>query len=131
MAGRGTRGWKKLHLGVDRSGVIVAHVLTEATVDEATVGIDLIGAAAGDVASVTADAAYDTNAFYEAASARHAHVVVPPTKTAKVSRRGPLARVRAIARSPMSRRSGGTNGRGPQATIGRPVWRTPSSATSR
>ncbi len=27
--GRGTRGWKKLHLGVDRSGVIVAHALTE------------------------------------------------------------------------------------------------------
>ena len=75
-------------------------MLTEATVDEATVGIDLIGAAAGDVASVAADAAYDTNAFYEAASARHAHVVVPPTKTAKVSRRGPRsgARDRAIRR---------------------------------
>jgi Transposase DDE domain len=29
--GRGQRGWKKLHLGVDRSGVIVAHTLTEAT----------------------------------------------------------------------------------------------------
>ena len=92
--GRGTRGWKKLHLGVDRSGVIVAHALTEATVDDATVGIDLIGAAAGDVASVTADAAYDTVAFYEAASARHAQVVVPPTRTAKVSRRGPRSSAR-------------------------------------
>jgi hypothetical protein len=29
--GRGTRGWKKRHLGVDRFGVIVAHSLTEAT----------------------------------------------------------------------------------------------------
>ncbi len=86
--GRGTRGWKKLHLGVDRSGVIVAHALTEATVDDATVGSDLIGAAAGDVASVTADAAYDRVAFYDAAGARHARVVVPPTRTAKVSRRG-------------------------------------------
>ena len=92
--GRGTRGWKKLHLGVDRSGVIVAHALTEATVDDATVGIDLIGAAAGDVASVTADAAYDTVAFYEAASARHAQVVVPPIRTAKVSRHGPRSSVR-------------------------------------
>ena len=27
--GRGTRGWKKLHLGVDRSGVIVAQALTD------------------------------------------------------------------------------------------------------
>jgi hypothetical protein len=53
--GRGARGWKKLHLGVDRSGVIIAHALTESTADDATVGIVLIGAAAGDIASVTAD----------------------------------------------------------------------------
>ena len=31
--GRGRRGWKKLHLGVTRSGVIVAHALTDANVD--------------------------------------------------------------------------------------------------
>ena len=37
--GRGRRGWKKRHLGVDRSGVIVARVLTEARVDDATTGI--------------------------------------------------------------------------------------------
>jgi len=92
--GRGTRGWKKLHLGVDRSGVIVTQALTEATVDDAAAGIDLIRAAAGDVASVTGDAAYDTVAFYEAAGARDATVVVPPTRTAKVSRRGPRSRAR-------------------------------------
>ena len=40
--GRGHRGWKKLHLAVDRAGVIVAHALTEPTVDDATIGIDLI-----------------------------------------------------------------------------------------
>ena len=34
--GRGRRGWKTLHLGVDRSGVIVARALTEASVDDAT-----------------------------------------------------------------------------------------------
>ena len=56
-------------------------------------GIELIEAAAGDVASVT-DAAYDTVAFYEAASARHAQVVVPPTRTARVSRRGPRSKAR-------------------------------------
>ena len=85
---------KKLHLGVDCSGMIVAHSLTEATVDDASVGTDLIGAAAGPVASVTGDAAYDTVAFYEAASARHAQVVVPPIMTAKVSRHGPRSSVR-------------------------------------
>jgi hypothetical protein len=55
--GLGMRGWKKLHLGVDRSGMIVADALTESTVDDATVGIALVGAAAGDIANVTADAA--------------------------------------------------------------------------
>ena len=40
--GRGQRGWKKLHRGVDRSGVIVAQTLTEATVDDPTTGIGLI-----------------------------------------------------------------------------------------
>jgi IS5 family transposase len=44
---RGTRGWRKLHLGVDRSGVIIAHALTEATVDDATTAIDLITAVDG------------------------------------------------------------------------------------
>ena len=29
--GRGRRGWRKLHLGVDQSGVIRVHTLTEAT----------------------------------------------------------------------------------------------------
>jgi hypothetical protein len=90
---RGTRGWLKLHLGVDRSGVI-AHALTEATVDDAGVGIDLIGAAPGVIASVTGDGAYDTVAFDAAASARDATVVVPPTRTSKVSRRGPRSAAR-------------------------------------
>jgi hypothetical protein len=43
--------------------MIVAHALTEATADDATVGVALIGAAAGGIASVTADEAYDTVAF--------------------------------------------------------------------
>ena len=97
--GRGQRGWKKLHLGVDGSGVIVAHMLTEATVDDATTGIGLVEALDADIARVTADAAYDTIAFYETAAARGATVVVPPNKTARVSRRRP----RSSARSPGGR----------------------------
>ena len=54
--GRGQRGWKQLHLGVDGAGVIVAHTLTEATVDDATTGIGLIEALDADIARVTADA---------------------------------------------------------------------------
>ena len=97
---RGKRGWKKRHFGVDRSGVIVAQAVTEPTADDATTGISLIEQVDGDIASVTADAAYDTIAFYEAACARGARVVVPPAKTASVSRRRPRsgARDRTITR---------------------------------
>ena len=41
--GHGKRGWRKLHLGVNRSGVIVAQALTEATTDDALTGITLMG----------------------------------------------------------------------------------------
>ena len=92
--GRGTRGWKTLHVGVDHTGVIVAHALTDATVDDATTGVELIEAVNDDIASVTADAAYDTVGFYDAAGARGATVVVPPTKTARVSRRRPRSSAR-------------------------------------
>ncbi len=92
--GRGIRGWKKLHVGVDQSGVIVSHALTEATVDDATTAIKLMAAGAGDLERVTADGAYDTVSFYAAAGAGGATVVVPPTTTAKVSRRGPRSRAR-------------------------------------
>ncbi len=68
--------------------MILAHTLTEATVDDATTARDLINAVDGDFVSVTADAAYDTVAVYETAGARGATVVVPPARTANVSRHG-------------------------------------------
>jgi len=40
--------------------MIVAHALTEATIDDATTAIDLIRAVDGGLTSVTGDAAYDT-----------------------------------------------------------------------
>ena len=48
----------------------------------------------GHAARVIADAAYDTVAFYDAASAQGATVVVPPAKTATVSRRNPRSPAR-------------------------------------
>ena len=65
--GRGRRGWKKLHLGVDQSGVIRVHTLTEATDDDATTALGLLTAVEGPLVRVTADAAYDTVAVYETA----------------------------------------------------------------
>ncbi len=87
-------------MGVDRSGVIVAQALTDAHLDDATMGVTLIRTVDGDISSVTADSAYDTIAVYEAAGVRGATVVVPPKRTAVVSRRRPrsVARDRTIRR---------------------------------
>ena len=86
--GKGKRGWKKLHLGVDRAGVIVAQALTDGSTDDAATAPGLIDAVEGDISTFTADAAYDTIAIYGAAEGRGATVVVPPTRAATVSRRG-------------------------------------------
>jgi IS5 family transposase len=97
----GRRGWKKLHLGVDRSGLIVAEALTDGNVDDAKTALDLIDEIEGEITSVTADAAYDTFAIYDAAVARSAKVVVPPIKTATRSQQRsapPSARDRTIMR---------------------------------
>ena len=40
--GRGRRAWKKLHIGVDRSGLIVAEALTHGSADDAKTALDLI-----------------------------------------------------------------------------------------
>ncbi len=67
--GRGKRAWKKLHIGVDRSGVIIAEILTHGSADDAKTALDLIDEVEGDITSITADAAYDTLAIYDAAAA--------------------------------------------------------------
>ena len=91
---RGRRGWKKLHLGVDHAEVIVAQALTDSAVDDASTGIGLIETIASSARTVTADAAYDALAFYETANTRGTTVVVPPAKTAKLSRRNPRSSAR-------------------------------------
>ena len=92
--GCGRRGWRKLHLGVDQSGVILFHMLTEATGDDATTALDLLTAVDGPLVRVTADAAYDTVAVYETATARGATVIIPPAKTANISGHGPRSPAR-------------------------------------
>ena len=92
--GRGRRGWRKLHLGVDQSGMIRVHTLTEATGDDATTALDLLTAVDGPLVRVTADAAYDTVALYKTAGARGATVVIPPARTATVSGHGPRSPAR-------------------------------------
>jgi hypothetical protein len=51
----GRRGWKKLHLGVDRTGRIVAQAFTHGSADHARVALDLIDSIEGDIETLTAD----------------------------------------------------------------------------
>ena len=118
--GRGRRGWRKLHLGVDGSRVIVACALTAPTADDAMTGISLVDEVEGHLTRVTADPAYDTRAFYGAAGARGARVVVPPTQTASLSRRG------APIRGPRSDDQEGEGAR--TATVDEGVWLPSASA---
>ena len=92
--GCGRRGWRKLHRGVDRSGVIRVHTLIAATGEDATTALDLLTAVEGPLVRVIADAAYDTVAVYETPGARGATVVIPPARTATVSGHGPRSPAR-------------------------------------
>ncbi len=83
---RGKRGWRKLHIGVNGAGEIVAQVLTDGNVDDAKTGLGLIEQAEGAIACVIGDTAYDTAAIYAASGTRGAEVIVPPVKGAVVSR---------------------------------------------
>ncbi len=81
------RSWRKLHLGVDGDGFIVASALTDSGVDDASVGVALIGQVGTTIAHFTADGAYDTRAIYESLAANGGavpNIVVPPKRTAKV-----------------------------------------------
>ena len=127
---RGRRGWKKLHLGVDQAGVIVAQALTDSAVDDASTGIDLIETIASSARTVTADAAYDTLAFYETAT--------PEARPSSCRRRrqpscpdATRGRALAMGRSEGSARLGAVDGRRRSAIIDRPASRTRSSGTSR
>jgi IS5 family transposase len=109
--GNGKRAWKKLHLGVDRSGVIVAELLTEGDAHDSNTALDLLGTIEDDIASFTADSAYDTIAIYDAAEARNAKVIVPPRKTATRSKRSSardrtVRRVRKVGRRQWKKESG-------------------------
>ncbi len=113
--GKGKRGWRKLHLGVDGSGVIVAQVLTDGNADDAATVPDLLGQFEGELSGFVADAAYDSRAVYDAATQRGAVVVVPPMRNATVGGRNvtqrsardrTVARIREVGRRQWKKESG-------------------------
>jgi hypothetical protein len=65
-----THAWRSQHLDVDRSGVILAEVLTDENSDDAKTARSLIDEVGADNASFATDAVYDTGAIYDAAAAR-------------------------------------------------------------
>jgi hypothetical protein len=78
------RRWRKLHLGVDAdTHEIVAVELTPDDVGDVSEVPDLLNQIDAEVASVTADGAYDGEAVYDAVAERHpnATVIIPPRAT--------------------------------------------------
>ncbi|MFT5154758.1 MAG: hypothetical protein ACI841_004766, partial [Planctomycetota bacterium] len=111
---RGRRGWRKLHIGVDRRGRIHAQMLTDSSGDDASTGLKIIKKTRSKLSSVTGDAAYDTVAIYKKAGSRGARVVIPPSKSASISRRRPrsterdktISRVNKVGRRRWKKESG-------------------------
>ena len=109
---------RKLHLGIDGDGYIIAAALTDRGVDDASVGISMLEHIEGTIARFTADGAYDTRPMYEALSGSgggNIKIVIPPKKTASVDSRatGPwcqrneaIERIGAIGRRHWRKESG-------------------------
>jgi hypothetical protein len=84
--GHDRRTWRKLHLAVDpNSGKILTCELTDKDVGDPSQVRNLLDQVVGDIASVTADGAYDGDPVYQAVAARApmAEVIIPPRSTAK------------------------------------------------
>jgi len=82
---RSRRRWRKLHLGIDAvTHEIVASELTPDDVGDVSEMPALLDQIDAEVASMTADGAYDGEAVYNAVAERHpeAAVIIPPRATA-------------------------------------------------
>ena len=97
---RSRRRWRKLHLGVDAdTHEIVAVELTPDDVGDISEIPDLLDQIDADVASMTADGAYDGEAVYDAVAERHpaTAVVIPPRVTAVPSETTAMPRDKHLA----------------------------------
>ncbi len=85
---KGRRIWRKLHIGVDGDGFIVASSLTRSCADDARQVPGLLDQVRNELERFTADGAYDKKQVYEALSARQERpmsVVIPPMRGATLS----------------------------------------------
>ena len=91
--GRARRSWRKLHLALDATtGEIAASVVTDNSADDAGQVGALLGQVDGEIASVTADGAYDGDPVYQAVARRQPNlppaIVIPPRSSAVPSTTG-------------------------------------------
>jgi hypothetical protein len=78
--------WRKVHLGIDEQTLEIRAVeVTSSDIGDAPMLPELLSQIPPDqeIASVTADGAYDTRKCHDAIAERGAHAVIPPRKNAK------------------------------------------------
>jgi hypothetical protein len=84
-ASRKRRDWRKLHIGVDDDGFIVAAELTASSKIDATTLPDLLDQIEAPIRRFTADGAYDHRSVYDrvgAAGTNDVKIVIPPRRSA-------------------------------------------------
>ena len=108
------RVWRKIHIGIDEKSLeIRAAEFTTSDVGDAPMLPELLSQVPPDqeIASVTADRAFDTRKCHDAIAARGAAAVIPPRKNAKPWKPDTAG---AIARNEILRTS---------KRVGRAIWR--------
>ena len=117
-ASKKRRDWRKLHIGVDAKGFIVAAELTASSRDDASTLPDLLAPLEVPIRRFTADGAYDHRSVYDRASAagtENVVIVIPPRRSALsagptdgpwAQRDTALERIRQVGRREWQKESG-------------------------
>ena len=112
------RDWRKLHIGVDAKGFMVAAELTASSRDDASTLPDLLAPLEVPIRRFTADGAYDHRSVYDRASAagtENVVIVIPPRRSELsagptdgpwAQREASLQRIRKVGRREWQKESG-------------------------
>ena len=117
-ASKKRRDWRKLHIGVDEEGFIVAAELTASSGDDASTLPDLLDQIEVPIRRFTADGAYDHRSIYDQVSAAGSEdvvIVIPPRRSAVsaeptagpwAQREAAIERIREVGRREWQKESG-------------------------
>ena len=118
QASKKRRDWRKLHIGVDAEGFIVAAALTASSRDDASTLPALLDTIEVPIRRFTADGAYDHRSVYDqlsAAGTENVVIVIPPRRSAVsagptdgpwAQRDTALERIRQVGRREWQKESG-------------------------